>query len=112
MLNQEYNKSFYVYEDINSDFKEINNMSQQDTGIDISDMIDTIVQVKIRNSSLNWKECSTFFASQIIFDNNLRQKIIRWNNLIIARNSNSKLSTNLLFKKDLFINPLKDFSLI
>lgn len=40
-------------------------MSYSDTGIDISNMSDTIVQCKLRKESLGWKECSTFFGSNI-----------------------------------------------
>ena len=66
-LSEEYQKQFYEYDDINPTFKEINKMSRNDTGIDCSDLENTIVQCKLRKGSLGWKECSTFFGSQNIF---------------------------------------------
>ncbi len=60
-LSEEYNKPFYEYNDIDPTFKEINKMSRNDTGIDCCDLIDTIVQCKVRTNKLTWKECSTFF---------------------------------------------------
>ena len=38
---------------IDSDFKEINQMSRNDTGIDASNLIDSIVQCKLRQGNLN-----------------------------------------------------------
>ncbi len=101
-LSEEYKRTFYEYSDIDPDFREENKMSKTDTGIDCSDLIDTIVQCKLRSKYLNWGECGTFFGSQVIWDDTKKQKIIRWNNLIIARNSESKLSYNLASKSDLF----------
>jgi hypothetical protein len=43
-LSKQYNQIFVVYDDIHSNFKENNDLSQNDTGIDICNMIDTIVQ--------------------------------------------------------------------
>ena len=103
-LSQEYGKPFYEYNDIDPTFKEINKMSRNDTGIDCSDLEDTIVQCKLRKNKLSWKECATFFGSQNIFNNELNKSIIRWNKLIITRNNDSTLSKNLLERKELFID--------
>jgi hypothetical protein len=99
-----YNKPFYNYEDIDNNFKEINKLTKYDSGIDACDLIDTIVQCKLRDKSLSWGECSTFFASQNIFDDTLKKTIIRWTNLIITRNENCELSKNLKSKSELFID--------
>jgi hypothetical protein len=40
--------SYYLHEDIEPDFKELNRMSKNDTGIDFSNLIDTIGQCKLR----------------------------------------------------------------
>jgi len=93
-LSEEYNQTFLLYNDIPLDFKEKNNMSKNDTGIDLSNMEDSIVQCKLRKDNLNWKECSTFFGSQNAFDNELKKAYVRWNKLIITRNSNCKLSVS------------------
>jgi hypothetical protein len=106
-LSEENGIPFYEYNDISKTFKKQNNMTNDDTGIDCSNLIDTIVQCKLRNNySLNYRKCSTFFASQNIFKNG--KTIIRWTKLIIARNSNSKLTNNLLMQKERFIDKLYD----
>ena len=95
-LSEEYNKPFYEYDDIDPNFKEINNMSRNDTGIDCCDLENSIVQCKLRKHCLTWKECGTFFGSQVIYDNELNKPIVRWKNLIITRNDDCTLSENLL----------------
>jgi hypothetical protein len=107
-LSEKYKKSFYEYDDIDPDFKELNKMTRRDTGIDCCDLIDTIVQCKLRKKTLTWKECSTFFGSQNIRDIKLNKTIVRWDNLIIARNDGCTLANNLLEKKELFDDELYD----
>ena len=93
-LTQEYNTPFYEYSDIDPSFKEENQMNQNDTGIDACNLIDTIVQCKLRQHSLTWKECATFFGSNFYSDEN-NELQTRWKKLIITRNQESKLSNNL-----------------
>jgi superfamily II DNA/RNA helicase len=93
-LTQEYQTPFYEYNDINPEYKELNCMSKNDTGIDACNMIDTIVQCKLRTHSLTWKECGTFFGS-IIYRDEFGKLQSRWNNLIITRNQESILSDNM-----------------
>ncbi len=107
-LSKEYQKQFYEYNDIEPNFKEINKMSRNDKGIDGSDMDKTIVQCKLRTNNLTWKECGTFFGYRVIFRNELNKPIIRWETLIIVRNSDCVLSKNLLEKKELFIDKVFD----
>lgn len=99
-LSEQNEKPFYEYDDINPSFKEDNRMSKQDTGIDASDLDKTIVQCKLRMNNLTLKECSTFFASQVIMCKETKKPIIRWENMILSRNSESKLSEHLQFSKD------------
>jgi hypothetical protein len=73
-LTEEYKKVFYEYSNIDPDFREENKMSQTDTGIDCSDLSDTIVQCKLRSGSLNWRELGTFFGSQVIYDEDKKCK--------------------------------------
>ena len=47
-LSQEYNQIFYEYSEIDPDFKELHGMTKNDSGIDASNMSDTIVQCKLR----------------------------------------------------------------
>ena len=103
-LSQEYKTTFYEYSDIDPDFREENKMSRTDTGIDCCDLTNTIVQCKLRSKYLIWGECGTFFGSQVIFDDTKKEKVIRWKNLIISRNSESKLSYNLSSRTDLFVD--------
>jgi hypothetical protein len=74
-LYQLYKKPFYEYNDIDPTFKEENNMTKNDTGIDCCDLIDTIVQCKLRKDTLDWKECGTFFGSQNIYSEKLNKTI-------------------------------------
>lgn len=107
-LSEESDSLFYEYNDIDPNFKEVNQMTRNDTGIDASNLIDTIVQCKLRKDILGWRDCSTFFASQTCYDEELGKTIVRWQNLIITRNTESTLSENLLYRKKLFID--KTFS--
>jgi superfamily II DNA or RNA helicase len=104
-LKEEFNTQFYEYDDIDPDFKEVNKMSRNDTGIDASNLTDTIVQCKLRKDTLNWKDCSTFFGSQNIFSDELNETIIRWKKLIITRNE-CKLSDNLKDRYQLFLDKI------
>ena len=98
-LSRKYKKQFYMYDDIDPTFKEENKMSKRDTGIDLCNLIDTIVQCKLRKNTLSWRECATFFGSQNMYDVNLQKTIVKWNNLIITRNKDCTLSENLLERK-------------
>ena len=76
-LSEEYQKSFYEYNDIYPNFKEIHKMSRNYTGIDCSDMDNTILQCKLRTNNLTLKECGTFLGYRVIFSNVLNKPIIR-----------------------------------
>ena len=99
-LSEELLRPFYEYDDIDPNFKEINYLTRNDTGIDCCDLINTIVQCKLRKNgtSLCWKECSTFFGSQTIFDKELGKYVIKWENLIITRNKECILSESLSYR--------------
>ena len=103
-LTQEYNSIFYEYADIDPEFKELNQMSKNDTGIDCCNLIDTIVQCKLRKENLTWRECSTFFGSQNIYNGELNETIVRWKKLMITRNMDCKLASNLKEKHRIFID--------
>ena len=103
-LSEEHKRIFYEYSDIDPDFREENKMSKTDTGIDCCNLIDTIVQCKLRKNTLTWKECSTFFGSQNVYDETLNKPIVKWEKLIITRNNECKLAPNLQEKYRLFID--------
>ena len=95
---------FYHYDDIHPSFKEQHQLSRIDTGVDLCNLIESIVQCKLRKDSLSWKECSTFFASQNVYNEELNTSVVKWKNLIITRNSDSTLSDNLKFHSKRFID--------
>ena len=103
MLMNEYKQKFYEYDDINPDFKELHQMSRTDTGIDACNLTDTIVQCKLRqsNTNLNWKECATFFGSNV-YTNEDDILSIRWKKMIITRNSDCNLSKHFDCRKKSF----------
>ena len=76
-MTEKYNQEFQEYTDIDPEFKEQNKMSRNDTGIDACNLIDTIVQCKLRQHYLGWKECSTFFGSNLYRDNNKKINIMK-----------------------------------
>lgn len=75
-LTEEYGRQFYEYDDIHPEFKEENCMSRSDTGIDCCDIVNTIVQCKLRKDILNWKDCSTFLAVKIFFVRLKRKQLL------------------------------------
>jgi superfamily II DNA or RNA helicase len=107
-LTNEYNTPYYEYLDIPSTFKEQNNLSILDTGIDCSNLTDSIVQCKLRKEILSWKDCATFIAHKTSFNEETQEEYIRWKKCIITRNSNSELSKNLKYHKFRFIDKLYD----
>ena len=109
-LMKEYKQMFLEYDDIKPEFKELNCMSRTDTGIDACNLIDTIVQCKLRKDNLTWRECGTFFGSQNIFNEELKEVVVRWKKLLITRNKDCNLSKHLLTKHKLFID--KDYDKI
>ena len=96
MLTKETNINFYEYNDIPTDFKITNNLSILDTGIDCCDLNDTIVQCKLRSNNFTWTDCSSFIASKTALNKDNNTEHIRWLKCIITRNSDCKLSRNLL----------------
>ena len=74
----------------------------------LGNLIDTFGQCKLRDNTLSWKECSTFFASQNVYCEEKDETIIKWKKLIITRNQNSKLSENLRHKNKLFLDKTYD----
>lgn len=103
-LYEEYGEIFYEYGDIPLDFKEEHRLSKNDTGIDCCNLVNTIVQCKLRSGNLKWGDCGTFFASQNVYCEITKQAVIKWPKLIIARNFDSTLSENLEFQKSRFVD--------
>ena len=102
LMTEECGHPFFHFEDIAPLDKEMNGMTQRDTGIDFSDLQQTIGQCKLRQKRLTWKECGTFFGSQNIFDAQTQSAVLRWKKLVIVRNDSCSLSTHLQHRLPLF----------
>lgn len=100
-LYEEYSQIFYEYNDIDPSFKEKNEMTKNDTGIDACNLIDTIVQCKLRKETLSWKECGTFFGSNLM-RNESGDMVLRWKKFIITRNKECILTKILKEKQSFF----------
>jgi superfamily II DNA or RNA helicase len=66
---EKYDKSFYVFEDIDVDFKINNNLCKYDTGIDFLSYDMFIGQTKLRKNNLTWRELSTFLSLGFLLQN-------------------------------------------
>lgn len=95
ILSNELNDSFLHYEDVDPNYKEDNNLSRNDSGVDFLNMNNAIGQCKLRSASLTFQDCATFLASQNFFDPLQKKTIIKWPRLILARNAESKPTDNL-----------------
>ena len=94
-LYENYKELYYHYNDIDPLFKEEYNLSRRDTGIDLCNKNDAIVQCKLRTNSLTWKEMATFLASQCHYDKDKNIWYMKWQRAILTRNEGSQLSNNL-----------------
>jgi len=65
-LSEEFNQKFYMYSDINPEFKEQNKLTQQYSGIDLCNLIDYIVQCKLRKNNLCWQDVGINFKVNYI----------------------------------------------
>lgn len=92
-LSEENSDCFKMYEDIPKDFIEERMMTYNDTGIDCSNMTNTIVQCKNWKSTLGLKDLSTFIASQNGCENGV--SFVRWPKLILSVNKDCSFSDNL-----------------
>ena len=101
-LTEQYGKQLYLWDDINPVFKEDNNFTKKDSGIDLCDLSKNIVQCKLRKQQLNWKELSTFIASSQSYDEEKEELYVKWKP-ILTRNSccgmSSCLQDHLRFKR-------------
>jgi superfamily II DNA or RNA helicase len=104
-LTEEYGCQLYEYRDIPIEFKEENNMTINDTGIDCCNLTDTIVQCKLRKS-IDFNSTSTFMGWQTVFDKVSKKTVIRWPNLVLARNDDSTLTSTMKLRSEVLIDKL------
>ena len=119
-LTEQFGKQFYAYDNIPIDFKTENRMSRCDTGIDLCNLVDTIVQCKLRKKNLFLNDLGTFLSSQVVFSEELGKPVVRWEKMVLVRNEESvlsrnvrekidfKLVTDITYKKDLVKSYCKD----
>jgi superfamily II DNA or RNA helicase len=106
-LSEEYNCEFLVYDDIDPEYKEKNGLTQIDTGIDLCNCKDTLVQCKIYSKTIELNKITNFLASSLDV-NEKNETYVRWKKMILARNSDSILSKNVKKKEKLFLDKIYD----
>lgn len=70
-------------------------------------MYNASLKCKLRTNTLQWRETSTFFGSNIVLDDSNELKI-KWPKMIITINLNSRLAPNLISKQYLFLDKTYD----
>jgi superfamily II DNA or RNA helicase len=103
-LNESKTYPFYMYDDIDCDFKEQNGMTKNDTGIDASNLIDTHVQMKAYENIINWKNISTFKGSLNVQDIHGNKK--EWKGLLCTYET-TELNNNAKILCNGYINQLR-----
>ena len=101
-LTHQLNKPFYLYDDVEPEYKNQNNMSIIDTGIDAMDKINSIVQCKLRQKTLTFREISTFLSNITTYDDEQKRIVVKWENLYLTYNDGINLSPNLFHYEKLF----------
>lgn len=86
-------RQFLLYADVAPETKRRLGMSTVDTGIDLCDGVDTIVQCKLRTGTVSLRDTATFFASMTTYVDGAYE--IAWPNALLARNACSRLSSHL-----------------
>jgi hypothetical protein len=92
-LTRDTGRQFLLYADVAPETKQRLGMSTVDTGIDLCDGVDTIVQCKLRTGTVSLRDCATFFASMTTYADGAY--VIAWPNALLARNACSRLSSHL-----------------
>ena len=104
-LTEKYGTPFYEYNDISIYFKEEHNLTKNDCGIDCCNLIDTIVQAKLRKH-ITFENCSTFFCWQNVYDEKTEQTIVKWPKMILSRPIGSTRSKVLTLRQSIYIDHL------
>jgi hypothetical protein len=97
-LTREHGRAFHLWEDVALDVKDARGLPHPDTGIDVTDSETTIVQCKLRSTTLTWTDCATFLACAVAHDGT--GLLVPWTRLLVARNACSRLSRHCAFFAD------------
>ena len=100
-LTREHGRAFHLWEDVALEVKDARGLPHPDTGIDVTDAETTIVQCKLRSTTLTWTDCATFLACAIGRDD--EELLVPWTKVLVARNACSRLSRHCAF----FANKLR-----
>ena len=92
-LSRENEEIFYHFDHISKETRKELEWSARDCGVDVSNLVDTIVQCKLYSGYIKWSELSTFIAHQNYSLNG--EPVIRYKKMILFRNNESKLSSNI-----------------
>jgi superfamily II DNA or RNA helicase len=95
-------REYFVYEEMDGTMTDRLGLPARDQGIDVCDVQETIVQCKLRNRNISWRDVATFMASQNAYCEETGATIVRWPQMILARNSDVGMTSQLGFYKNRF----------
>ena len=97
ILTEKYSSVFMMYEDVDLKYKEDNDLTSCDTGIDLLCCEKNMIsQVKLRQHILYLKDLGTTSLSSWTYDEVTDKPAFRWNkSIILSRNSSCRLSKHL-----------------
>ena len=97
ILTEQYSSVFMMYEDVDLKYKEDNDLTSCDTGIDLLCCEKNMIsQVKLRQHILYLKDLGTTSLSSWTYDEVTDKPVFRWNkSIILSRNSSCRLSKHL-----------------
>ena len=97
MLSRKHGRAFYLWEDVALEVKDAHGLPHPDVGIDLTDTTTTIVQCKLRSSTLTWSDIGTFLGCALDRAQNGGALCAAWSEIVVARNACSRLSTHCAF---------------
>ena len=97
MLSRKHGRAFYLWEDVALEVKDAHGLPHPDVGIDITDTTTTIVQCKLRTSTLTWTDVGTFLGCALGRGQTDGALCAAWSEIVVARNACSRLSAHCAF---------------
>ena len=97
MLSRKHGRAFYLWEDVALEVKDAHGLPHPDVGIDITDTTTTIVQCKLRTSTLTWTDVGTFLGCALGRGTTDGTLCAAWSEIVVARNACSRLSAHCAF---------------
>ena len=98
MMSRKHGRVFYLWEDVALEVKDARGLPHPDVGIDITDTTTTIVQCKLRTSTLTWSDIGTFLGCALGRSGGADGALCAaWSEIVVARNACSRLSAHAAF---------------